>query len=77
MRVAHSECPTYTTALKVLAATLAALDRIGEAREISEIIMSAEPGFRLGVYERERCPIKAPDLRARFIKHLRTAGLPD
>jgi adenylate cyclase len=77
MRVAHSECPTYTTALKVLAATLAALDRIGEAREISEIIMSTEPGFRLGVYERERCPIKAPDLRARFIKHLRTAGLPD
>jgi adenylate cyclase len=77
MRVAHSECPSYTTAIKVLAAALAGLGQLDEAREIGEIIMSVEPGFRLGSYERRRIPIKDPTLRARFITHLRMAGLPD
>ena len=79
MRVAHSECPSYTTAMKVPGGgACRPWTGSDEAREIGEIIMSVEPGFRLGPYEQEAGPrSRIPDLRARFIKHLRMAGLPD
>jgi adenylate cyclase len=74
MRLSLAECPTYTTAMKVLAASLAAQQRFEEAREVANLLRSTEPSFRLDQYERQRGPFKNP-ARMRFIGHLREVGL--
>jgi len=61
--------------LRCLAASLAAANRLEEARDVARSIMEAKPDFRLKTF-RSQTPLKEriADL---FIDHLRRAGLPD
>ncbi len=75
-RMSMSENPLYTTTLRVLAATLAALGRDGEAAEIAARMLALEPHFSLAEYDRSLQPFRDPEIRVRFIGDLRRAGLP-
>jgi adenylate cyclase len=76
-RFSEIEHPLYTSNLKILCASLVAVGRVAEAHEVVNRLMALEPGFGLECYGRERQPFKPPQLRDRFIKHLRQAGVPN
>ena len=76
-RLSEIEHPSFTSNLRGLCAGLAATGKIEEARESAARLMALEPDFRLGIYEQTRMPYKAPELRNRFLTHLRLAGLPE
>jgi adenylate cyclase len=71
------ESPRHTANLRYLAAGLAALGRIEEAREAAQKFMQLDPGFRLGTFAKTLQPFRAAELRERHIEHLSKAGLPD
>lgn len=71
--VARNRAIRFT--LRILAASLAGAGRLPEAREAGTELLRLQPGFRLGTYA-PRCPFVAPVL-ARWIGHLRQAGLPE
>ncbi|AWN47303.1 adenylate/guanylate cyclase domain-containing protein [Methylobacterium terrae] len=71
--VARNRAIRFT--LRILAASLAAAGRLPEARAAAGELMRLQPGFRLDAYA-PRCPFAAP-LLARWIGHLRAAGLPE
>jgi tetratricopeptide (TPR) repeat protein len=60
---------------RLLAASLSALGRMTEARQVANGMLQRTPGFCLGVY-RGRCPFRGDALEA-WIGRLRAAGLPD
>ncbi|SDA15826.1 TolB amino-terminal domain-containing protein [Methylobacterium sp. UNC378MF] len=60
--------------LRILAATLVALDRIPEAKRVAHAILSVQPDFRLKAYS-ARCPFSRM-LLEEFIDRLERAGLP-
>ena len=75
-RRSSAENPKWTGNLRLLAASLAAAERIDEARRIGDTIARMEPGFRV----REFCESYAyreESLRARLAQHLLAAGLPE
>jgi len=74
-KMSARENPRFTANLRYLAAALAALDRLDEAREAAANLMKLEPNFRLGVYERTRQPFRQPEMSAKHMEHLRKAGL--
>ena len=76
-RMSARENPRYTANYRYLAAALAALGRIDEAREAAANLMELEPDLRLEVLERTRQPFRLPEMRARHMEHLRKAGLPE
>lgn len=76
-RISEIEHPLYTSNLRLLTACLVAVDRIEEAREVADRLMAVEPKFGLQAYVRARLPFRPPELRGRFINHLRQAGLPE
>jgi len=76
-KMSASENPSYTANHRFLIASLAALDRLDEARQVATDLMSREPQFRLGVYERTRQPYRYPEMRESLMRHLRKAGLPE
>lgn len=76
-RLSASENPSYTSTLRVLIVSLAALGRLEEAREAAARLLRLEPGFRIGDYLLTRIPYLEPTLRARCAEHLRKAGLPE
>jgi adenylate cyclase len=76
-KLSASENPQYTANLRYLAAALAALDRLDEARSAAATLMQREPDFRLGKFERTLQPFRDPEMSSRYIQHLRKAGLPD
>jgi adenylate cyclase len=67
----------YTSNLRYLAAGLAAFGRLDEARETAKRLMRLEPEFRLRTYERTRQPFRVPEVKAKYMEHLRKAGLPE
>ncbi len=67
----------YTANLRYLAAGLAALGWIDEARETARRLIHLEPEFRLGRFERTLQPFRVPEIKARYMQHLREAGLPE
>ncbi|MFH6785978.1 MULTISPECIES: adenylate/guanylate cyclase domain-containing protein [Methylobacterium] len=71
--VARNRAIRFT--LRILAASLAAAGRLPEARVAGGELVRLQPDFRLGTYA-PRCPFAAPIL-ARWIGHLREAGLPE
>ncbi|WP_167858634.1 adenylate/guanylate cyclase domain-containing protein [Methylobacterium nonmethylotrophicum] len=71
--VARNRAIRFT--LRILAASLAAAGRAAEAREAAAELMRLQPDFRLASYA-PRCPF-APPVLARWLGHLRMAGLPD
>jgi hypothetical protein len=56
---------------------LAALNRLDEARNVAAEMLKLEPGFRLSVYERTRQPFQDPQIKTRYVEHLRQVGLPE
>jgi hypothetical protein len=74
--MALSERPMYTANLRVLAASLAAYGQLDEAHEVAVRLMSREPGFTLGEFERTLLPFRDRARRAQYLDHLRQAGLP-
>jgi adenylate cyclase len=76
-RQSVSDNPGFTSAHKALMASLVALGRMDEAREIVDLMMGLEPGFRLRAYEAGRIPIVDQDLRQQLIAHMRLAGVPN
>ncbi|TNC15167.1 adenylate/guanylate cyclase domain-containing protein [Methylobacterium terricola] len=71
--VARNRAIRFT--LRILAASLAAAGRRPAARTAAAELLRLQPDFRLGAYA-PRCPFAAPVL-ARWLGHLREAGLPD
>jgi adenylate cyclase len=71
------ENPLYTTSYKILAASLAALDRTVEAHEMANALLKLEPNFRIGLWSRSRQPFRRPELGAKYVQHLRKSGLPE
>jgi hypothetical protein len=62
--------------LRPLAASLAALGRLVEAREVGAELLKLNPDFRV----RQFCewyPLKRPEQRALLVDHLLAAGLPE
>jgi adenylate cyclase len=76
-RMSSSENPTYTANHRILMADLAALNRLDEARNVAAEMLKLEPGFRLSVYERTRQPFQDPQIKTRYVEHLRQVGLPE
>jgi adenylate cyclase len=71
-----NESPRHTANLRYLAAALAALGRIDEAREAGRKFLALDPTFRLGTFERTLQPFQVAELKERYIEHLSKAGLP-
>jgi adenylate cyclase len=76
-RMSASENPMYTANLRYLAAGLAALGQLDEAREVAKNLLKLEPDFRLSTFERTRQPFRVPELKEKYIEHLSKAGLPN
>ena len=74
-KVAQEENPRYTANLRMLAANLAAADRLDEAREVSQSLLAVEPAFQVGRFV-DAYAIRDPERRERLARHLRLAGLP-
>jgi adenylate cyclase len=75
-KMSMAENPRYTANLRYLTAALAALDRLDEAREVAASLLRCEPGFNLSRFEKTLQPFRDPDMKARYLQHLRRAGLP-
>jgi hypothetical protein len=58
-------------------AGLAGLGRIEEARKVAAAMLRIEPDFGLRTYERTRQPFRSQQIKERYMKHLRMAGLPE
>jgi adenylate cyclase len=71
-----SESPRHTANLRYLAAGLAALGRIEEAREAGRKYLEMDPAFRLSTFERTLQPFQVSELKEKHIEHLSKAGLP-
>lgn len=76
-RLSISENPSYTSTLRITTVILAALNRTDEARSVGLRLLEREPEFRVSHYAEHRIPIRAPEIRQRFVEHLRRAGLPE
>jgi adenylate cyclase len=72
-----SENGLYTANHRILMAGLAGLGRLDEAREVAAAMMRIEPEFGLKTYERTRQPFRSQQIKERYMKHLRMAGLPE
>ncbi len=72
-----NESPRHTANLRYLAAGLAALGRIDEAREAGRRFLELDPAFRLSIFERTLQPFQVPALKEKHMEHLSTAGLPN
>jgi len=76
-RMSLSENPLYTANHRILAAALAGLGHIDEARAVAAAMMKLEPDFRISAWGRTRQPFRDAAIGARYMDHLRLAGLPD
>jgi adenylate cyclase len=76
-KLSVSENPLYTANLRYLAAALAALDRLDEARDVAATIQQRDPQFRLSTFQRTLQPFRDPEISSRYMQHLRKSGLPD
>ena len=74
-RKSATQRPSAVFNLRLLAATLVALERIADARKAGADLLRIQPAFRLALYAR-RCPFKGSVLDA-WLERLRMAGLPD
>lgn len=72
-RRALSLNPRFGNAVRVLAASLVAADRVAEAQESALHHGTILPRFRLSEYA-ERCPFQEPEARA-YVRRLATAGI--
>jgi adenylate cyclase len=75
-RMSQSENAFYTANLRILTASFAALDRMGEIGAVTTELMRLEPEFSIGKYEQDLQPFRDPAIKARYLDHLRASGLP-
>jgi adenylate cyclase len=75
-RMSQSENPFYTANLRILTASLVALDRMGEMGTVTADLMRLQPEFSIAKYEQELQPFRDPGIKARYLDHLRASGLP-
>jgi adenylate cyclase len=76
-KLSASENPHYVPNLRYLAAALAALDRLDEARNVAANLMQRVPDFRLGTFEQTLQPFRDPEVSSRYMQHLRKSNLPE
>jgi adenylate cyclase len=77
LRLSLRDSPGFTSAHRVLAASLVGLGDIDEARAVTADMLRCEPSFTVSDFARERAPYVDPVIRATFLERLRLAGLPD
>lgn len=70
------ENPSYSTALRFVAASLVALGQIDAARETAARVVVVEPDFALSRFV-SRIPFAMQEIKDQYIDRLRLAGLPD
>jgi hypothetical protein len=71
------DSPGFTSAHRILMASLVGLGQVDEARVVAGQMMICEPQFRLSEYQNDRAPFVHPDLRNRLFSQMRTAGVPE
>lgn len=76
-RASSSASPRFTANIRTLIAALAATGADQEARVAAERLLELEPDFTLSRYEQTLQPYRDPDVAARFMAALRSAGLPE
>jgi adenylate cyclase len=72
---ALAQGPRFCAGMRILIASLTALERVEEAREVARMLMRIQPKFRLSEYRRV-CPFKGVDAVALMLDRLAKAGLP-
>jgi class 3 adenylate cyclase/TolB-like protein len=65
----------HCASLRLLAVSLVALDRLDEARHVTQTLLQVQPRFRLSIFA-QSCPYRE-EIAMKFIDRLRTAGMPD
>ncbi|MGI9383622.1 MAG: adenylate/guanylate cyclase domain-containing protein [Methyloligellaceae bacterium] len=77
-RKAHAQKPDFAVALRYLAASLAHMDRLDEARVAKEQLLSIQPHCTVSMVERITARMaKDPSMIAPYLSGLRLAGLPE
>lgn len=74
-RKAMAQNPNFTANLRFLAASLAAADRLVEARDVGRTLLEIEPDFRVQTFC-DGYAYKDPARRLALARHLELAGLP-
>ena len=73
-----SRFPKFVRPRRVLAAALAQLGRLDEARKVTEVILAAEPDISLsGIRENDTLVWKRPEDQEHWLEGLRLAGIPE
>ncbi len=75
-RKSHDENPRFWPTLRLLAACLAHLDRIDEARSVAREFLALQQNFSLAEFGR-RYPLRDRRALELYIENLRKAGLPE
>ncbi len=77
-RKAHAQKPDFTVALRYLAASLAHVDRLDEARIAVERLLSIQPHCTVSMVQRVNVRMaKDPSMGGPYVDGLRKAGLPE
>ena len=77
LKLSLRDSPGFTSAHRILMASLAGLGQIDEARAVAADMMRCEPEFRLSTYARDRAPFVDPRLREQLFARMRAAGVPE
>jgi adenylate cyclase len=77
LRLSLRDSPGFTSAHRILMASLAGLGQLDEARAVAADMMRCEPEFRLSTYARDRAPFVDPQLREQLFTRMRAAGVPE
>ncbi len=77
LRLSLRDSPGFTSAHRILMASLVAIDRLDEALSVAADMMRCEPNFRLVDYARERAPFVDAGIREELLTRLRRAGIPE
>jgi adenylate cyclase len=71
------ESPGFTSAHRILMASLVALGKADHARVVAGQMMACEPAFRLSKYRNERAPFVDDALRTSLFERMKAAGVPE
>ena len=77
LRLSLRDSPGFTSAHRILMASLVGLGQTDEARAVAADMMRCEPGFTLSAYAKERAPFVDPIIREQLFARMRTAGVPE
>jgi adenylate cyclase len=77
LKLSLRDSPGFTSAHRILMASLIALGRSDEARVVAADMMLCEPQFRLSIYQNDRAPFVDPVLRQQLFSRMRAAGVPE